>query len=56
MNITKSDIVAKIRTAIDDILSVSDSFSADTDNELWQAAWHAVESLQETLPLSLIHI
>lgn len=54
MNITKSDIVAKIRTAIDDILSVSDSFSADTDNELWQAAWHAVESLQETLPLDML--
>ena len=54
MEITKSDIVSKIRTAIDDILSVSDSFSTDTDNELWQATWHAVESLQESLPLDML--
>lgn len=52
MNISKSDIVSKIRTAIDDIVpTAQDSFTADTDAELWQAAQHAVEELQEELPL-----
>lgn len=55
MIISKSDIVPKIRTAIDDILSISDSFAANTDDEMWQAAWYAVESLQESLPLDMLN-
>lgn len=55
MEISKSDIVAKIRTAIDDILpNASDSFASDTDAELWQATQHAVQSLLETAPLNML--
>lgn len=52
MNINKSDIVVKIRTAIDDVLpGAQDSFTTDTDNELWQATLQAVQALLEELPL-----
>ena len=55
MIISKSDIVAKIRTAIDDVTpSASDSFTTNTDNELWQAAQHAVQSLLEELPIDML--
>ena len=55
MEITKSVIVTKIRTAIDDILpTASDSFSADTDAELYQATFHAVQALLEELPLEML--
>ena len=52
MNISKSDIVSNIRTAIDDIVpTATDSFTSDTDTELWQATQHAVGQLLEELPL-----
>ena len=52
MNISKSDIVSKIRTAIDDIVpTATDSFTSDTDTELWQTTQHAVGQLLEELPL-----
>lgn len=55
MIITKPDIIAKIRKAIDDIEpSVADSFSANTDNELWQAVQHAVEQLLLELPVDVL--
>jgi hypothetical protein len=57
MIIIKSDIVAKIRTAIDDVTpSASDSFTTNTDNELWQAAQHAVQSLLEELPFDMLEV
>ena len=55
MIITKSDIITKIRTAIDDIVpQATDSFSDNTDSELWQATQHAVEQLLIELPLELM--
>lgn len=55
MNITKTDIVAKIRAAIDDIVpTAADSFTNDTDAELWQATYHAVQSLLEEMPLKML--
>ena len=55
MNIGKADIVAKIRTAIDDIApSVADSFAADVDKELWQAVKHAATELSAELPINLL--
>ena len=55
MIISKSDIVGKIRTAIDDIVpTAQDSFTADTDSELWQATKHAVEQLLLELPVELL--
>lgn len=55
MNITKTDIVEKIRTAIDDIVpEAEDSFTNDTDTELWQATYYAVQSLLDELPLRLL--
>lgn len=56
MTINKSDIVAKIRKAIDDILptGMSDSFTSNTDDELWQAACQAVQALLMELPLDLL--
>lgn len=55
MTITKTDIVGKIRTAIDDIApETSDSFTTDTDTELWQAVQHAVTSLLISLPLIML--
>lgn len=55
MIITKTDIIGKIRTAIDDILpSATDSFTNDTDAELWQAVWHAVQALLTELPLAML--
>ena len=55
MNITKSDILAKIRAAIDDLVpQTADSFTDDTDAELWQAAYHAVQSLLEEMPLRML--
>lgn len=55
MNISKSDIIGKIRTAIDDIApSASDSFSDDVNTELWQAVKHAVTELSIELPINLL--
>jgi len=49
--ILKSDIIAKIRRAIDDILpEATDSFTVNTDSELWQAVQHAVEQLLLEMP------
>ena len=57
MIISKNDIVAKIRTAIDDVTpTASDSFTDNTDNELWQAAQHAVQALLEELPFDMLDI
>ena len=56
MTANKSDIVTLIRTAIDDILptGMSDSFTANTDSELWQATCQAVDALLLELPLNLL--
>ena len=56
--ITRADIVGKIRTAIDDILptGVTDSFSDDTRDELWQATIHAVGQLSLELPIHLLDV
>ena len=55
MDIEKSVIIGKIRTAIDDIApSVTDSFTDDTNTELWQATWHAVQALLLELPLDML--
>lgn len=52
MQISKTDIIAKIRRAIDDIVpTATDSFTNDTDAELWQATSQAVQALLEELPL-----
>lgn len=49
--ILKSEIIAKIRRAIDDILPLAtDDFTVNTDNELWQAVQHAVEQLLLEMP------
>lgn len=57
MIISKNDIVAKIRTAIDDVTpTASDSFTDNTNNELWQAAQHAVQALLEELPFDMLDI
>lgn len=57
MNIGKTDIISKIRTAIDDIApaGTSDSFVNDVDDELWQAVQHAVVALSEELPIHLLN-
>ena len=53
MQISKTDIIAKIRRAIDDIVpTATDSFTNDTDAELWQATSQAVQALLEELPLA----
>lgn len=55
MEIEREDIIAKIRTAIDDIVpTATDSFTDDTDTELWQATWHAVQALLLELPLDML--
>ena len=56
--ITRADIIGKIRTAIDDILpsGVTDSFSDDTRDELWQATIHAVTQLSLELPIHLLDV
>jgi hypothetical protein len=56
MVIIKSDIVGKIRKAIDDIMpsNVTDSFVTDTDAELWQAVQHATMQLSLELPINLL--
>ena len=62
MIISKTDIIAKIRKAIDDIApsatdsfsDATDSFSDNTDAELWQAAFHAVQSLENELPVEML--
>ena len=56
MNIGKTDIIAKIRKAIDDVVpTATDSFTNDTDNELWQAVFQAVQALLEELPLKMMN-
>lgn len=53
--ILKSDIIVQIRRAIDDILpEATDSFTVNTDNELWQAVQHAVEQLLLELPMDAL--
>lgn len=55
MTINKSDIVAAIRKAIDDIApATSDSFTNNTNDELWQATCQAVQALLMELPLELL--
>lgn len=55
MIITKTDIIPKIRLAIDDVEpTAADSFKTDTDDELWQAVQHAVTELSAELPLDLL--
>ena len=58
MLITRAAILPKIRTAIDDIKpsDVEDSFAQNTDDELWQATFHAVEELSLELPLNLLDV
>lgn len=58
MTITRADIIGKIRTAIDDILptGVTDTFSNDTRDELWQATIHAVTQLSLELPIHLLDV
>lgn len=58
MIITKTDIIGKIRKAIDDIApsGVNDSFADNTDDELWQAVFHAVQELSLELPINLLDI
>ena len=57
MTITKTDIIAKIRKAIDDIVpsGVTDSFEGDVDAELWQAVQQAAIQLSLELPLDLLN-
>ena len=56
MTIDQTDIIGKIRTAIDDIVpaGVTDSFVTDVDAELWQAVQHATTQLSIELPLDLL--
>lgn len=56
MNVIKEVFLVNVRKAIDDILpaGVSDSFSSDTDDELWQAALYAATELSLELPLHLL--
>jgi len=55
MEITKGNIISEIRHAIDDIApSITDSFTDNTDDELWQAVQHAVGSLLMELPIDLL--
>lgn len=55
MEISKSTIIANIRKAIDDIMpSGTDSFSTNTDDELWQATFHAVQALLMELSFDLL--
>ena len=57
MIISKTDIIAKIRKAIDDIApSATDSFSDNTDEELWQAAFHAVQALEGEMPIEMMAV
>ena len=57
MIIYKTDIISKIRTAIDDIApSVLDSFGSDVNTELWQATIHATIALSAALPLNLLDV
>lgn len=55
MTIDISSMIAKIRTAIDDVKgTVDDDFSTDADMELEQALHHGVEALLLELPPTLI--
>lgn len=55
--ISRGDIITRIRTAIDDILpNVEDSFSANTDAEMWQAAQDAAIELSMELPINLLDV
>lgn len=59
MIISKTDIIAKIRKVIDDIApettpATTDSFSSNTEDELWQAAFHAVQSLESEMPVDMM--
>lgn len=56
MIIGKTDIIGKIRTAIDDIAPAGslDSFGSDVDSELWQATQYATIALLEELPIHLL--
>lgn len=53
--IYRNDIIAQIRRAIDDIVpSATDSFTENTNDELWQAVQHAVEQLLLELPVDAL--
>lgn len=56
MNVIKEVFLVNVRKAIDDILpaGVSDTFSSDTDEEMWQAALYAATELSLELPLHLL--
>jgi len=56
MVITKTDIIGKIRKAIDDIVpsGVTDSFETDVNDELWQAVQQAAIQLSLELPLDML--
>ena len=56
MVITKTDIIGKIRKAIDDIVpsGVTDSFESDVNDELWQAVQQAAIQLSLELPLDML--
>lgn len=55
MTIDISSMIAKIRTAIDDVKgTVDDDFATDADMELGQALHHGVEALLLELPPTLI--
>ena len=57
MNIGKSAIIGKIRTAIDDIVTSTitmDTFKQEVDAELWQATEHAAIELSRELPINLL--
>lgn len=57
MEIGKTDIIGKIRTAIDDIVMSTitmDTFKDDVDKELWQATWHAAIELSRELPINML--
>ena len=58
MTITQTDIIGKIRTAIDDIApaGTADSFGTDVDSELWQAVIHACGELSAELPVNLLDV
>lgn len=58
MKISKSEIIGKVRIAIDEILpegiETTDTFWKDQDKEIWQAVLIAAEQLSMELPRDLI--
>lgn len=58
MVIGKTDIIGKIRKAIDDIVpsGTTDNFVTDAESEMWQAVIHAVTDLSVELPIDLLGV